>query len=100
MDGNGYSITLLMALATGCVPLVTRRGGLSDILGAREQELLLWTPGDHEELARKGVRLMERDDEYRRIREELIALSKRRFDWSSNAVAVEREYLQMLERTG
>lgn len=98
MDGLGYSMTLLLALACGCIPLVTRRGGLEDIFSDRVRECLLWEPGNPDELAAKAVRAMEAEDEMDDLRATFRKLAEERFNWETNATRVEREYLEVISR--
>ncbi len=98
MDGLGYSMTLLLALACGCIPLVTRRGGLEDIFSDRVRECLLWEPGNPDELAAKAVRAMEAEDEMDDLRATFLKLAEERFNWETNATRVEREYLEVISR--
>jgi len=98
LDGIGYSITLLLALATDCVPLVTRRSGLSDIFTEEEQRLLLWEPGDPTDLAEKAKGLLASEDYCETVRRRLAVLSRQRFDWLANAERIEREYLDKIQQ--
>jgi glycosyltransferase involved in cell wall biosynthesis len=97
MDGNGYSITLLMAIASRCVPLLTRRSGLSDIFNDAEQGQLLWTPGDASDLARKANELLASPMRCSAIAQHLYDLALERFDWRVNAAHLEEEYLAKIE---
>ncbi len=97
MAGNGYSITLLMALATGCIPLVTRRSGLSDIFDVDDQRLILWEPGNPNDLAEKAKHLLSSETECDEIQAKVLELARERFDWQRNARLVEKDYLAKIE---
>lgn len=97
MDGTGYSITLLIALASGCIPLVTLRAGLSDIFDERRRRQLLWDRGEPGDLAARAVELLADGEECASIRRELTELARERFDWERNARRAEQEFAQMVE---
>ncbi len=96
MDGLGYSITLLLALACGCIPLVTRRAGLSDIFSEEAQRLLLWEAGNPADLGEKARHLLPQDTRLETLKGEFTALAAERFDWERNARRVEQDYLEKM----
>ncbi|UCC49505.1 MAG: glycosyltransferase [Gemmatimonadota bacterium] len=96
MDGIGYSITLMLGLASGCIPLVTRRAGLSDIFSEEQQRLLLWEPGNPTDLAQKAKGLLASHVDCQALRASLTQMAEERFDWQLNADRIEREYLDKI----
>ena len=96
MDGTGYSITLLMCLACGRVPLVTNRAGLTDIFDEDLAPLLLWQPGHPKDLAAKANYLLSRPEERERLQQVMLDLARDRFDWQRNAREVEQDYIEQL----
>ncbi len=96
MDGTGYSITLLMCLACGRVPLVTGRAGMTDVFDEDLAPLLLWQPGRPGDLAAKANYLLARPEECGRLQQVMLELAKDRFDWERNARQIEQDYIGQL----
>lgn len=96
---EGFSLPAIEAMACG-VPLVATSGGaLPEVVGPSGRAGVLVPPGDPEALAAALGRLLDDDDERRRLGEAGRARVLERFTWRRCAEATVEHYRWVVERT-
>jgi glycosyltransferase involved in cell wall biosynthesis len=94
---DSTSVALLEAMASGLIPVVT------DIPGNREwikqgENGFLFSPKNHQALAKKILFAISNFDKLNKIREENLSLIKKTALWEDNMEKIEHRFLQLIEK--
>ena len=91
---DSTSVSLLEAMASGCIPIVTDIPGNQEWIKDGENGFL-FGPKDHKDLAQKISTVMDDFEKYQVISQTNLQILKDKADWNKNMRMVEERFLQM-----